>query len=331
MSGAPAPRPTSAGTPPAPAIAAAQPRRGARIDWGRLAMIGVPYGWLIVLFAFPFVLVLKLSLSDRALAVPPFRPLIEWERGLEGILDFLAALDLESYTGRLIQNPIYGEALANSLGIASIATLILLLVGYPIAYAMARAPRDWRPWLVMAVILPFWTSFLIRVYAWVGILQPDGLLNAGLGALGLVDPAAPPRILFTDTAVIIGIVYAYLPFMVLPLYASLERMDHTLLEAAADLGCPPWKSFWLVTVPISLPGVFAGALLCFIPIMGEFVIPDLLGGPDTLMIGRTIWVEFFANRNWPVASAVAVVLLVLLIVPILLFQRAQERGLGAHR
>jgi putrescine transport system permease protein len=301
------------------------------LNLGRLTLIGIPYGWMLVFFLFPFILVAKLSLSDRATAQPPYRPIIDWSKGFSGFTDFLSKLDFESYTGRLVENPVYVDAFFSSLTIAGISTFFLLLIGYPIAYGMAKAREDIRPWLVMAVILPFWTSFLIRVYAWVGILKPDGLLNAFLAGIGLVDPANPPSILYTDTAVYIGIVYSYLPFMVLPLYATLEKMDHTLLEAAGDLGCPPWKSFWLVTFPISLPGVFAGALLCFIPIMGEFVIPDLLGGKDTLMIGRTIWVEFFNNRNWPVASAVAIVLLLTLVVPIVMFQRAQEKTLGAAK
>jgi putrescine transport system permease protein len=211
----------------------------------------------------------------------------------------------------------------SSLWIAFVSTLITLLVGYPIAYGMARAPSSVRSLLVMLVILPFWTSFLIRVYAWIGILKPEGLLNQTFIWLGLIDQ--PFTILNTNVAVYIGIVYSYLPFMVLPLYASLERLDRTLLEAAADLGSTPFKAFWQITFPLSLPGVFAGALLVFIPATGEFVIPDLLGGSSTLMIGRTLWNEFFLNRDWPVASAVAIVLLVILVVPIVLFQNAQAR------
>src|SRR5262249_19969982 len=205
-----------------------------------------------------------------------------------------------------------------SLQVAALSTLILLLIGYALAYGIARAPRGAQAFLVTLVVLPFWTSFLIRVYAWINILQRDGLLNQLLTALHLVDE--PPAWLATDTAIYIGIVYSYLPFMVLPIYAALERLDETLLEAAADLGCPPWKTFWLVTLPLSLPGVAAGVLLCFIPIVGEFVIPDLLGGSENVMIGQTLWAEFFANHDWPAASAVAVVLLVILVVPIVAYR-----------
>jgi putrescine transport system permease protein len=212
-----------------------------------------------------------------------------------------------------------------SVWIAALSTVILALIGFPIAYAITRAPATWRPILVMLVILPFWTSFLIRVYAWMGILAREGLLNQLLLALGLVDE--PVEMLASNGAVILGIVYAYLPFMVLPLYAALNRLDESLLEAAADLGAPPWKGFWLVTFPLALPGLVAGALLCFIPAVGEFVIPDLLGGSDTLMIGRTLWTEFFANRSWSVAAAIAVLLLLVLVVPLALYQNLQARSL----
>jgi len=212
-----------------------------------------------------------------------------------------------------------------SLVIAALSTLLLLLIGYPIAYGMARAPRGAQPILVMAVFLPFLTAFLIRIYAWVNILQRDGLLNDALMALHVIGE--PLIWLSTDTAVVIGIVYSYLPFMVLPLYASLEKLDETLLEAAADLGCPAWKAFWLITVPLSVPGVVAGALLCFIPIVGEFVIPDLLGGSQALMIGQTLWTEVFSNKDWPAASAVAVALLAILLIPITLYQIMQMRAL----
>jgi putrescine transport system permease protein len=209
--------------------------------------------------------------------------------------------------------------------VAAVSTATLVLIGYALAYGIARAPRRAQPLLVTLVVLPFWTSFLIRVYAWINILQRDGLLNQVLLWLRIVDE--PPAWLATDTAIYIGVVYSYLPFMVLPVYAALERMDETLLEAAADLGCPQWKSFWLVTLPLSLPGVAAGALLCFIPIVGEFVIPDLLGGSETLMIGQTLWTEFFTNRDWPIASAVAVVLLTLLVAPIVAYEFFEARGL----
>ena len=210
----------------------------------------------------------------------------------------------------------------SSLVIAAISTFLTLLVAYPIAYGMARAPPEWQPTLVMLVILPFWTSFLIRVYAWIGILKKEGLLNLFLMNLGIIDQ--PLIILNTNTAVYIGIVYSYLPFMILPLYASLEKISGSLLEAAEDLGCPPWRAFWQVTFPLSLPGVIAGCFLVFIPAVGEFVIPDLLGGSETLMIGKTLWNEFFNNRDWPVSSAVAVILLLVLVIPIVLFQRSQQ-------
>lgn len=284
----------------------------------------LPGLWLAIFFAFPFLLVLRLSLSDTALAIPPYTPQIDWAGGWEAIRAFFGALDGEMYR-RLGSDRLYFDAYLSSLKFAATGTLLALLVGYPMAYGMAKCRPGVRNILLMLVILPFWTSFLIRVYAWVGILKPQGLLNAFLGLLGL----APLDLLYTPTAVQIGLVYSYLPFMVLPLYAALERLDHTLLEAAADLGSPPWKSFWQVTWPLSIPGVIAGCLLCFIPMVGEFVIPDLLGGPGSLMIGRSIWMEFFANRDWPFASAVAIVLLVTLIAPIVLYQRQQAKALEA--
>lgn len=291
---------------------------------GRAAV--APFLWLGVFFLLPFALILKLSLSDMALAVPPYAPQLDLGRGLEGARDFLAGLDLETYR-RLGADGLYLSAYLSSLRIAGVSTAILLLIGYPIAYGMARCPPRMRQALVLAVILPFWTSFLIRVYAWIAILKPAGLLNAALAPLGL----GPFNLLNTEAAVHIGLVYAYLPFMVLPLYAVLERQPTDLLEAAADLGCTPTRAFWRVTFPMSLPGVAAGALLCFIPMVGEFVIPDLLGGSQTLMLGKVIWTEFFANRDWPAASAVAVVLLATLIAPIVLFQRQQRRMLEGRR
>jgi len=286
---------------------------------GGLAALA-PFLWLGVFFLFPFLLVAKLSLSDTALAMPPYAPRIDWSQGLAGVAAFLRGLDLETYA-RLGSDRIYLVSYLSSLKFAAVATMILLIVGYPIAYGMSRFPPAARQALLMAVILPFWTSFLIRIYAWIAILKPAGILNAALTSLGL----PPLDILNTDTAVYLGLVYAYLPFMVLPLYAVLHRQDETLLEAAADLGATPLQAFWRVTFPLSLPGVFAGALLCFIPMVGEFVIPDLMGGSGTLMLGRTIWTEFFANRDWPAASAVAIMLLATLLVPILLYQRRQAR------
>ncbi len=290
---------------------------------GRSGLAAVlPFLWLALFFAFPFLLVAKLSLSDTALAMPPYAPRMDWSRGLDGMREFLAALDLETY-GRLTKDRLYFDAYLSSLRIAATGTVLLLLIGYPIAYGIARCPPAVRQALVMAVILPFWTSFLIRVYAWIAILKPAGILNAALGVVGL--PAID--ILNTEAAVILGLVYAYLPFMVLPLYAVLEKQDESLIEAAQDLGATPLSAFWRVTFPLSIPGAAAGALLCFIPMAGEFVIPDLLGGSETLMLGRVIWTEFFANRDWPAASAVAVVLLATLIVPIVLFERQQAKVL----
>jgi len=283
-----------------------------------------PFLWLGVFFLFPFLLVAKLSLSDTALAMPPYAPRLDWARGAAGVAAFVRGLDFETYA-RLTSDRIYLVSYLSSLKFAGIATAILLLIGYPIAYGMSRHGPATRQALLMAVILPFWTSFLIRIYAWIAILKPAGLLNAALAAVGL--PAL--EILNTDAAVYLGLVYAYLPFMVLPLYAVLHRQDETLLEAAADLGATPLQVFWRVTFPLSLPGVAAGALLCFIPMVGEFVIPDLLGGSGALMLGRTIWTEFFANRDWPAASAVAIVMLATLIAPILVYQRRQSRLLEA--
>jgi putrescine transport system permease protein len=286
----------------------------------RLLVVLPPFLWLALFFLVPFVLVARISLSDTAMALPPYRPLFT---GFDQIRAFLAGLDLENY-GLLWSDGLYLRSYLYSLRIAATATVLCLLIGFPIAYAIARSPKRWQGALLVAVILPFWTSFLIRVYAWMGILRPDGYLDAVLMGLGLT--AQPLRLLNTETAVLIGMVYSYLPFMVLPLYSVLEKLDRTLLEAAADLGAPPWKAFATITLPLALPGIVAGSFLVFIPAVGEFVIPDLLGGPDTLMIGRVLWTEFFSNRDWPLSAAVAVVLLVVLIVPILLFQRASMRS-----
>ncbi|AZV17865.1 MULTISPECIES: ABC transporter permease subunit [unclassified Mesorhizobium] len=289
---------------------------------GRLVII-IPYVWLLFFFLIPFVIVFKISLSQTAIAIPPYTPALDFSGGISGFLAQLKQLSLDNYAW-LTQDALYFNAYVTSVIIAAVSTVLTLLVGYPIAYGMARAPATIRPTLLMLVILPFWTSFLIRVYAWIGILKPEGLLNQLLLATGVIHQ--PLIILNTYTAIFIGIVYSYLPFMVLPLYSALEKMDYSLIEAAKDLGCPPTSAFWKITFPLSLPGVIAGCLLVFIPAVGEFVIPDLLGGSQTLMIGKTLWNEFFANRDWPVSSAVAVILLLLLIVPIMLFQRAQARA-----
>jgi len=300
------------------------PHRG----WRDGLVIVVPYLWLLIFFLVPILFVLKISLSHTALAQPPYMPVFDLSAGLRGVQEFLNELSLENYA-LIISDAIYFLSYLKSLEVAVVSTIILFLIGFPIAYGIARAPRRWQAMLFMLVVLPFWTSFLIRIYAWITILQRDGLFNQLLLAIGAVD--APPAWLATDTAVYIGMVYSYLPFMVLPIYANLEKMDETLLEAAADLGCPPWKAFWLVTLPLSFKGVIAGALLCFIPIVGEFVIPDLLGGSQTQMIGQTLWTEFFANRDWPAASAVAMVLLCLLVGPLVFYQHLQARGLEGSR
>jgi putrescine transport system permease protein len=287
----------------------------------RWLVVLVPYLWMALFFLTPFVIIVKISLSDTAIAMPPYTPVLE---GLSSLGDFVSQLDFENYLF-LTEDPLYVNAYLSSLRIALISTFLLLLIGYPMALAMARASVTIRPTLVMLVILPFWTSFLIRVYAWIGILKPEGLLTVLLHSLGLMDEGSQVQIFRTEIAVFIGIVYSYLPFMVLPLYSALEKMDGTLLEAASDLGCPPWKAFWKITFPLSIPGVIAGSMICFIPITGEFVIPDLLGGADTLMIGKTLWTEFFGNRDWPLASAVAVLLLLILVVPIAIFQNQQQK------
>jgi putrescine transport system permease protein len=299
----------------------AEPATSPTTGHGRWLIVIIPYLWMAVLFLAPFFIIVKISLSDTAIAMPPYTPVFE---GFSKLWDFLSQLDLENFQ-MLGEDPLYIESYLSSLRIAAISTVLLLLIGYPMALAMARARQDLRPTLLMMVILPFWTSFLIRVYAWIGILKPEGLLTMLLQTLHIYGPDQQVHIYQTDTAVFIGIVYSYLPFMVLPLYSALEKMDGTLLEAASDLGCPPWKAFWRITFPLSLPGVLAGSMICFIPITGEFVIPDLLGGADTLMIGKTMWTEFFGNRDWPLASAVAIVLLVLLVVPIALFQNQQSK------
>jgi putrescine transport system permease protein len=294
------------------------PRLRGEVRWA----VAIPYAWLIAFFLVPFLIVFKISLSETTIAQPPYLPVLDLSAGWEGLERFIAAFSFDNYVA-LGSDRLYLAAYLKSLEVAAFSTLMLLLLGYPFAYAMTRAPRRLQAILVMLVVLPFWTSFLIRVYAWINILQRDGLFNQMLLALGIVDE--PVGWLSTNTAVYIGIVYSYFPFMVLPLFATLEKIDVSLHEAAADLGAPPRKAFWRITVPLSRPGIIAGSLLCFIPIVGEFVIPDLLGGSATVMIGQTLWTEFFANRDWPIASAVAVVLLCLLIVPILVYQHQQAR------
>ncbi|GJE62755.1 Putrescine transport system permease protein PotH [Methylobacterium trifolii] len=282
-----------------------------------------PFLWLGLFFLVPFAITLKISLSEPATAMPPYLPVLDWQGGLEGWSSFLEALHFQNFE-TLATDALYRDAALSSLGFAALATAILALLGTPFAYALARAPARWQPLLVALVVVPFWTSFLIRVYAWIVILKPEGLFNAGLLRLGLI--ARPLEILNTNAAVLVGLVYAYLPFMVLPLYAVMARLDPTLREAAADLGAGPARVFRSVTLPLSLPGIVAGSLLCFVPMVGEFIVPDLLGGSETLMLGRVLWTEFFSNRDWPLASAVAVLMLVLVLGPVVLFRDAGLRA-----
>jgi putrescine transport system permease protein len=293
---------------------------------GRTLVVAVPYIWLLLFFLIPFIIVLKISFADTRLGVPPYTPLVEW--GEAGYLSL--KLNIGNYLF-ILKESLYFQAFLSSLKVAAISTVFCLLLGYPMAYGIARANTSWRNTLMLLIILPFWTSFLVRVYAWIGLLRNNGLINNVLMGLGIVDE--PIVMMQTDFAMYIGIVYSYLPFMILPLYANLEKHDNTLLEAAVDLGATPFRAFLRVTLPLSMPGVIAGSMLVFIPAVGEFVIPRLLGGTNSLMIGRVLWDEFFSNRNWPMAGAVAITLLFLLVPAILLFQRyqTQESGGGAHR
>jgi putrescine transport system permease protein len=294
-------------------------------SWLRWLVVIIPYAWSLLFFLVPFLIVFKISFSTSAIAQPPYTPVFN---SFGDLADGIRQFTVDNYVW-LTQDSLYLRSYVSSLVIAVVSTFLVLLVGFPMAYGMARAPRSWHPTLVMLVILPFWTSFLIRVYAWIGILKKEGLLNAFLMWAHIINE--PLTILNTNWAVYIGIVYSYLPFMVLPLYAALERLDNTLLEAAADLGCPPIKAFWKITWPLALPGVIAGCFLVFIPVTGEFVIPDLLGGSGTLMIGKTLWSEFFNNRDWPLSSAVAVILLLILVIPIVIFQNQQQRAQEADK
>jgi len=295
----------------------------------RWIVTAIPYLWMVIFFLVPFFIVLKISFSNSEIAQPPYSPVFDFlVDGWDTTLDKLTSLTTDNYL-RLVQDSIYSSSYLSSLWIAGSSTVMMLFIAYPIAYGMARAPKSWRPTLVMMVILPFWTSFLIRVYAWIAILSEEGLLNSALTWLGVIDE--PIQILSTNTAVYIGILYSYLPFMVLPLYSNLEKMDDSLIEAAKDLGCTQIGAFWRVTFPLSLPGVIAGCFLVFIPAVGEFVIPDLLGGSDTIMIGKTMWEEFFNNRDWPAASGVAIALLIILMIPIMIFQTNEARPQEAGR
>jgi putrescine transport system permease protein len=296
--------------------------RAPRID-GRTLVVAVPWLWLFLFFLVPFAIVLKIAFAEAILAMPPYTALIEW---IDGHVLALR-VDVENFMF-LFEDDLYWRAYLYSVKVAAISTVLCLLIGYPMAYGIARARPDRRNLYLLLIILPFWTSFLLRVYAWIGLLQHNGLFNTVLLKLGIIDQ--PLVMLQTDFALYLGIVYSYLPFMILPLYANLERHDVTLLEAAEDLGARPWKAFLKITLPLSVPGIVAGSMLVFIPAVGEFVIPALLGGPDSLMIGRVLWDEFFANRDWPLASAVAIALLLLLVIPIMYFQRIQGREAAGH-
>ncbi|MDR3441274.1 ABC transporter permease subunit [Telmatospirillum sp.] len=286
---------------------------------GRIWVIAGPFLWFMIFFVIPFVVVAKISLSTAAVSIPPYVPLVGW--GEDGTLNI--ALHFGNYHF-LLTDPEYVIAYLSSLRNAAVTSLVTLLIGYPVAYAIATTKETLRGPLLMLVIMPFWTSFLIRVYAWIGILKPNGLINNFLMSLGLINH--PLDILNNQFSVYVGMVYAYLPFMILPLYSCLEKMDHSLLEAANDLGARPIRAFVSITLPLSLPGIIAGSLLVFIPAVGEYIIPTLLGGADTLTIGTVLWNEFFGNRDWPVASTVAVALIVLLVGPLMLLQHFQSKG-----
>ena len=282
--------------------------------FGKTSVIALPYGWHIIFFFVPFLLVLKISFSESIIGAPPYADLVTWIDGT-----FLQIrLNLENYTF-LLEDPLYLDAYLESLRLSGLATLISLAIGYPIAYHIARASPGWRIVFLCLIILPFWTSFLIRIYAWMGILGPQGLINTLLTSLDFIDRPLP--LLHNDFAVCLGIVYSYLPFMILPLFVALEKIDPFLLEAAHDLGCKPLKSFFKITLPLSLRGAVSGSMLVFIPGVGEYIIPELLGGPDNIMIGKVLWGEFFMNRDWPLACALAMALLVLLVLPITVFQK----------
>ena len=304
-----------------PILASLMARVGTLL-FNRRVLFGIPFVWLMLFFLLPFALIFKISLTSSVMAIPPYEPVFRFaENTLSVVVNFGNYLFL-------LSDSLYVAAYWGSLKTAFLATVCCLLLGYPMAYAMARMPKHWQLVMLLMIMLPTWTSFLIRVYAWMGILGNQGLLNSLLLWLGVINE--PLKMLNTNFAVILGITYAYLPFMVLPIYSNLVKMDTRLLEAASDLGCRSMTTFWRVTLPLSKAGILAGSMLVFIPAVGEFVIPELLGGPDTLMIGKVLWEEFFNNRDWPVASSLAVVMLVMLLVPIVLFHRFQSREMSKH-
>ncbi|MDX1473299.1 MAG: ABC transporter permease subunit [Reinekea sp.] len=284
---------------------------------GRCLILSGPFLWLLVFFLMPFIFVAKISVAEAELSIPPYTAMFDWIDGVLGIRvsinNFLWVLD----------DPLYVQAYLNSIKMAFFSTLFCLLLGYPMAYAIAKAPKEQQTVWLLLVLLPSWTSFLIRVYAWVGLLKNNGLINGLLMWLGIIDD--PIQMINTNFAVYVGIVYSYLPFMVLPLYANLVKHDNALLEAAADLGAGHFTRFFRITLPLSINGIVAGSMLVFIPVVGEYVIPELLGGTETIMIGKVLWQEFFNNRDWPVASALALIMVLILIIPITLFHRFQNK------
>lgn len=295
-------------------------KNSALLSWlpkGRHFVIAIPYLWMVLFFLIPFVIILKISFAEVQIAIPPYTDLMSY---VDEKLNF--ALNIGNYL-YLFDDPLYIDSYLQSIQIAGVSTFLCLLVGYPIAWAIVHSSSAMRNVLLMLVVLPSWTSFLIRVYAWIGLLKNNGLINNFLMWLGLIDH--PLEMLHTNFAVYIGIVFCYLPFMILPIYTALMRMDYSLIEAASDLGARPYKTFLTITLPLSKSGIIAGSMLVFVPAVGEFVIPELLGGPDSLLIGRVLWQEFFNNRDWPVASAVAVVMLMILMIPIVFFYRYQRR------
>ena len=285
----------------------------------RWLMLALPVVWMALFFVAPFAIVLSIGFAESTEALPPYAPLLRWRADGAPYLH----LNLDNFR-LLFEDPFYIAAYWRSLRVAAISALLCLAIGYPMALGIARAPARWQNLLLMLVVLPFWSSFLLRITAWIGLLQDQGWINGALLALGLI--AEPVALLYTDLAMYLGITYCYLPFMVLPLYATLSKLDPALLHAAADLGARPWRAFVAITLPLSMPGIVAGLLLVFIPAVGEFVIPELLGGPGAQLIGRVLWAEFFQNRDWPLASALAVVLLLVLVVPIALFQARATRA-----
>ncbi|WP_221796550.1 ABC transporter permease [Oceanobacter mangrovi] len=289
----------------------------------RWMLIGVPYSWLLLFFLIPFVIVMGISLSDPAIAIPPYAPVLDVQQGLAGIWQYFSQLDFENFQ-MVLEDEVYFTSYLNSLKMSFVTTLLCLLLGYPIAYAIASAPGSWKPNLIMAINLTFWCSFLIRIYAWIVLLSNQGVINQILLALGVID--TPIRILNTDFATYLGLVYAYLPLMIFPIYATLEKLDNSVYEASRDLGCSHIGSFVRVTLPLSRPGILAGCFLVFVPVTGEYIVPSLLGNSSTPVIGRVLWNEFFSNGDWPLAASISVLLMLVLVVPIVLYQFFQNRN-----